>query len=213
MRSAPVRRGDILGPVQSGQAAVFVIPREGRNGRDLAARMLDWAGAGELPLEKDQSGRPHLPGGNLAISWSYSDEWTAGVIARADAIGIDIEDVRDRMASRRGLMVTDAERELLADCDAAGREHCWFRIWTAKEAIVKAAGLGIKALGRTSVSASAVSAPGGPSRAWELDLGEVGGTKYSLSELQTPPGLAATLASTQFGLEVVWPDRNDGGAW
>lgn len=84
--------------------------------------------------------------GRLALSsdspWQFSLSHAAGLVAvmvaRADC-GVDIEVRRpvpfEKIARR---YFSAAENAWLAQCDAASREHHFFRLWTLKEASVKA---------------------------------------------------------------------------
>lgn len=90
---------------------------------------------------KDKSGIPQPTDG---IYWSitHKPEYVAGVTARRK-IGIDIEKIRtvseglfNKTASEPEWRLTDADDRLLR----------FFRYWTSKEAVIKAAGTGLKDL-------------------------------------------------------------------
>jgi 4'-phosphopantetheinyl transferase len=91
---------------------------------------------------KDGNGVPQPVGG---IHWSISHKtrYVCGVAAPAP-IGIDIERVRD--FSKGLFQKTAVESEwALADMET-GSVTAFFRFWTAKEAVLKATGIGIKDL-------------------------------------------------------------------
>ena len=98
-------------------------------------------------LHKDANGAPLPFEGNY---WSLTHKRTyVGAVLCTQAIGIDIETVRDISA---GVMRKTAVEEewLLSD------EHLqtlFFRYWTAKEAVLKAAGVGISGLSQCRVTA------------------------------------------------------------
>ena len=86
------------------------------------------------------AGRPQLPiGGDFNISHS------AGVVACAfcedGRIGIDLERVRPTSVADFHGVFHEHERQRIASCPDAAAE--FYRIWTFKEAVVKADGRGI----------------------------------------------------------------------
>jgi 4'-phosphopantetheinyl transferase len=93
-------------------------------------------------LEKDENGTP-LPSGGNYWSISHKTRYVCGVAA-PQPIGIDIERIRD--FSEGLLKKTATEKEwALADMKAYS-VMAFFRYWTAKEAVLKATGIGIKDL-------------------------------------------------------------------
>ena len=97
-------------------------------------------------LHKDTNGAPLPFEGNY---WSLTHKRTyVGAVLCTQAIGIDIETVGDVSA---GVMRKTAAKEewLLADEDP---QTLFFRYWTAKEAVLKAAGVGISGLSQCRVT-------------------------------------------------------------
>ena len=96
-------------------------------------------------LENAPDGRP-APVSGIFWSLSHKPEAVAGVAAR-QPVGIDIEIIRP---VRPGLMekITDAEERRLAEpvTDAG-----FFRFWTAKEAVLKAVGEGLRGLSHCKI--------------------------------------------------------------
>ncbi len=89
-------------------------------------------------------GKPFVPGGP-AFNQSHSGERIMIAVARGGRLGIDVEEIRPvplmlRIARRR--LAPDEARALLA---AGGEERTarFFRIWTRKEAFLKALGVGL----------------------------------------------------------------------
>jgi 4'-phosphopantetheinyl transferase len=89
---------------------------------------------GELPV--DENGRPCPVSGN---HWSVSHKprCVAAVVSK-ERIGLDVEEISPRSASLFDYVATEEEWQL--------QEKSWdtfFRYWTAKEATLKAVGVGI----------------------------------------------------------------------
>jgi len=91
-------------------------------------------------LTKNEDGAPVPFDGNF---WSvtHKTEYVGGVIAQTET-GIDIEKIKscskalcNKIADQREWALSDSEREIL-----------FFRFWTSKEAVLKAAGKGISGL-------------------------------------------------------------------
>ena len=83
-----------------------------------------------------------LPSGGYYWSCSHKPGWAAAVAAD-QPVGIDIEEIRPRNPELLDALATDAEWSLLGD---RGWET-FFRLWTAKEAALKANSVGIGEFG------------------------------------------------------------------
>jgi acyl transferase domain-containing protein/phosphopantetheinyl transferase len=102
----------------------------------------------ELRIGNDDAGRPHTTGAYgrelppVTISIAHRAE--AGVaIARFGPCGIDVEEVVPRTESTADAAFGTAERALFAAQD--GDPDLWFaRFWTAKEAVAKLRGTGLR---------------------------------------------------------------------
>jgi 4'-phosphopantetheinyl transferase len=96
-----------------------------------------------LPLNemhKDRDGAP-LPSEGVFWSISHKPKYVAAVVSNAK-IGIDIEEIKPRNESLLDYIASGNEWEL-------SRNKSWstfFRYWTAKEAVLKALGIGISGL-------------------------------------------------------------------
>ncbi len=87
-------------------------------------------------LMQDEKGVP-LPVHGIYWSISHKPKYVAAVVSTA-RIGIDIEEIVPRTESLFNYAVSDEEWKL--------RDRSWdtfFRYWTAKEAVLKAIGLGV----------------------------------------------------------------------
>ncbi|MFD5794164.1 4'-phosphopantetheinyl transferase family protein [Streptomyces diastatochromogenes] len=83
--------------------------------------------------------RPAVP---LAISLSRTAGWGVFAVGAGTAIGVDAEALRPvREALLSDTVLTAAERGHLRD--APDRQRAFHRVWTRKEAVVKAVGVGL----------------------------------------------------------------------
>lgn len=152
------------------------------------------ARAEALSFDVDGSGKPHLrlPPAAPAFHFnlSHSGEIALIAVSRAGALGVDVERERPmpdalEIAERYFSL---AERRDLATLSPGEREAAFFRCWTRKEAVVKAAGEG---LGRALDSFDVDLAPGSVSalrRFEDLPGGQCG---WSLRDLPAPAGYVA----------------------
>ena len=150
-----------------------------------------------LAFEREAGGRPVLPGGELHFSLSHSGDRALVAVAPFPRLGVDVEVFRAgldlaRLAERN---YTPAERGELA---AAGADpRAFFRVWTRKEAYVKALGKGLyHPLADFDVSA-------GPEARFLAfrDGSRLEG--WSLVDLDLGPGRAGALAAGRPGARVV----------
>jgi 4'-phosphopantetheinyl transferase len=107
------------------------------------------------------AGQPQLPGTGLATSLSHSGSAIAIAIGKVAIVGIDIEraPARVSLAALIPTICTAAERERLDALPEAAREPALLRLWTRKEALLKAFGLGLAADPALLATTGAVSAP------------------------------------------------------
>ena len=87
------------------------------------------------------NGKPYLADGEFYFNLSHSG--TLAVLATAESeVGIDAEKVRPVSDALEKKVCTVRERAYLAACGAR-REEEFFRIWTAKESVMKYCGRGL----------------------------------------------------------------------
>lgn len=91
-------------------------------------------------LEHDARGAP-LASDGWHRSHSHTQDCAAAVLATGP-VGIDVEPIALRRAAGFANVVSAAERALLGDLDAL----LFARVWTAKEALLKRAGVGLAEL-------------------------------------------------------------------
>jgi phosphopantetheinyl transferase len=105
----------------------------------------------EIEIHADRSGRPGVRGPwavPLHVSLAHKDGIAVAMCADSGAVGIDLEKIESRSDEFVGLALTESEQELLP---ATGRDGWVTRIWTAKEAIAKADGTGLRGSPRSFV--------------------------------------------------------------
>ncbi|MBG0811069.1 4'-phosphopantetheinyl transferase superfamily protein [Methylosinus sp. H3A] len=127
-------------------------------------------------------GRPELAGG-VSFNVSHSGDFALIAISQRWAVGVDIEQVRETsdLAGLASLALTAEEHEGI---DAAG----FFARWTAKEAALKALGLGIVE------KLQAFSVWPGLGDLYELRHAEADWGDLRAARLEAPSGYAAALA-------------------
>jgi len=108
-----------------------------------------------IAFEYGTRGKPRLRDGSLHFSLSHSGDWGLIAIATRE-IGVDLEQVRPRPAlqlARR--FFSDCEAAAIARAPAADRDRIFLRMWTIKEARLKATGVGlVGSLARVAVDLS-----------------------------------------------------------
>jgi 4'-phosphopantetheinyl transferase len=115
--------------------------------RRILARYVDCAPE-RLELRGDPRGRPSLGGGGdaPAFSISHSAGLAAVAVARAAALGVDVERVSDAVEPLEIAERFFSAREIaeLRAAPPSERPERFFALWTAKEAYAKAVGEGLR---------------------------------------------------------------------
>lgn len=128
-------------------------------------------------------GRLELADGGVSFNVSHSGDCALVAISRHWVVGVDIERV-DAMADVAGLAAITLTREEREGVDVAG----FFERWVAKEAALKALGLGI------AEKLQAFSIWPGQGELYELRHAEAEWGDLRAARLEAPPGYAAALA-------------------
>ena len=113
--------------------------------RSVLAGVLDCA-AVDVPLVQDERGQPWLEGArDLRLSWSHSDGHVLIGWREGGPIGVDLECARP-VAHDSLLTLAASEREcaLIRSLREPDRHEAFLRLWTVKEAVLKAIGLGVR---------------------------------------------------------------------
>jgi len=113
------------------------VQAQSRSARVALAEAAGSAGCGELSFEKDADDVP-LPTEGWHWSVSHDAHLVAGAVTRG-AVGVDLERAELRRVVDHESVLDSAERGILGPVDALA----FARLWTAKEAVLKAAGVGL----------------------------------------------------------------------
>ena len=106
--------------------------------------------ADQLRFAYNEFGKPgliHDQAGSLQFNVSHSGELIMIAIAVGREVGIDVEKIRTGfdVEELAGRFFSDRERGTLASLDAHAKTEAFFRLWTRKEAYLKARGTGLSA--------------------------------------------------------------------
>ncbi len=102
-----------------------------------------------LRLAYGPAGKPFLlDDPQLHFNVSHSEKIAVIAVTRVGEVGIDVERQRAMadMEDVARLVFDEAERTALRACPTSQRESVFYRIWTRKEALLKAVGFGLPAL-------------------------------------------------------------------
>jgi len=119
------------------RARVVELSRQARKAVAESARN---AGSSICSLVKDEKGVP-IPKDGLFWSLSHKPEYVAGVVA-PQPVGIDLEKIRSVKSGMYAKVAHEGEWELVE----ASLPKSFFRFFTAKEAVLKATGIGLRGL-------------------------------------------------------------------
>jgi 4'-phosphopantetheinyl transferase len=125
------------------------VPGAARRFTAARARLRDVLGdylsipAKDVRLAVAPGGKPYVPGVSLHFSVSHSADLLIVAVGGAP-LGVDVEDLRrhvNMMAIARRFFTAE-EAAALDRQPAAGRARAFYRLWTRKEAVLKARGVG-----------------------------------------------------------------------
>lgn len=115
--------------------------------RQLLAGYLD-ADPAELCFERHAFGKPRLavPARWLRFNVSHSADTAIVAIAHSREVGVDVERIREDVLADRAerRFLSEQEQAALAGLPHEPRLRAVFQCWTAKEAYLKASGLGLR---------------------------------------------------------------------
>lgn len=211
----------VLSPEEAAQARRFV-PERARElyvaAHGLLRLLLGAAigvEAGSLRFAAGPFGKPRLAGAAAAapaFNIAHSGSRVLVALSSAGEVGVDVEAHR---ALRDGLDIAErfySEREAaeLRRLDGRAREELFFRLWSRKEAVLKAAGLGVAGLSReTDVLGESPHASAGSTAV----AGGEGGSAVAIWWIDLPLGrgyagaLAAGLPIREVALRAIEGER------
>jgi len=143
----------------------------------------------QVHLSKGSHGQPLLRDTPYATSLSHSGSQVAIAIARASTVGVDIEQAPPRasLSELIELLCTPAEAQALQTLPQVDRTEALLSLWTRKEALLKAFGIGLR------VAPSSIDAPLGC--AIDPPTAASDAPACRLHALALPPNLAGALAA------------------
>ena len=168
----------------------------------------------ELEFRTAPRGKPYLVGSPrpLEFSLAHSGELALAAVHLDREVGVDVEAQRERIEPE-GIaerFFSPAEAAWLRSLAGGERTEAFYRIWTAKEAFVKAHGAGLRfGLREFTVSVA------GPYEIAEVRGDREEARRWSLWRLDPGPGYAGAVAARAAGLELKryeWPLQWDGRA-
>ncbi|WP_051966786.1 4'-phosphopantetheinyl transferase family protein [Kitasatospora mediocidica] len=133
-------------------------------------------------------GRPTLPGTGLEVSISHAGDLVAVAVTAVGPVGIDVEHIDPELSTADLLphVLSEVEREASAVDTGFG----FHRMWTRKEAVLKATGDGL----RVPLSGLGVSAPDAEPRLLFLDGSTRPVERFVMADLDAGAGYAASIA-------------------
>lgn len=158
------------------------------------------ADAAALTFVRNRDGKPSLVprtnDRNLQFNVSHSGNCCMLAVRLNDAIGIDVEKVRDlpRAADIVQGYFTPAESRALSALRGRARRDAFFALWTHKEALIKGLGFSLAPnLGRVAFD---LDPPDDPRlAAWDDDASVI--ENWSICRLDPVPGYVGALAGAQ----------------
>jgi 4'-phosphopantetheinyl transferase len=150
-------------------------------------------------------GKPELAEGAgvlLRFNVAHAGDRALYAVAWGRQVGVDLEPVRAdlEIAEVAELALTPDERDLIDSLPPERRPECFAALWTRKEALAKATGLGL-GLPFDRLDAGGV---GDPATRTVCDDLLPDGRRWSLRSLDVGPGFAAALAVEGDGVGVSW---------
>ena len=143
---------ELLSNVERQQAARYVFDRDrtryvgAHAGLRVVLSSLLGIRAAEIRLSTDQNGKPRLEGEErppLFFNLSHSHDLAAIAVSASFDIGLDIEMLRDADFAGVMTLFSRIERAALEQLPLHARTNAILRLWTCKEAFMKAVGLGL----------------------------------------------------------------------
>lgn len=159
----------------------------------LLHEALAQAGVTSRAFAENAQGKPCLRGQDLHFNLSHTEGLVAVALSRGAEIGVDVEIQRD-LPDRDGVARTVFRPEEIAGMQACADPVArFFQLWTAKEAVMKATGLGFslppKNLGLSGRAPDLIALPSdhGAPGDWWLHSESLGTHWLALASRSPPP--------------------------
>jgi len=181
-------------PLALVDGAVHVWPVRRSDGGDPVARVLARyirPADGELTIVRG-AGKPHLDesGADVRFNVAHAGSILLVAVARGREIGVDVEPLgRGPWLSLPGHVLTPAELRSLDGLAGRARDASFLRLWARKEAVLKAAGVGLA----VDPGLVAVSGPAEPPAVLGVPASMGPAARWGLVDLPLP-GYAAAVA-------------------
>jgi 4'-phosphopantetheinyl transferase len=168
---------------------------------------------GEIPIVSDGGGKPRIGGGEgskgLEFSLSHSRDVALIALGVNRQLGVDVEYIEPDFpvldVARNSF--TGGELELVEAAAGSGRVEAFFRIWTQKEAYLKATGAGLSSPGPEAP----FFGKGGAGRPPSISLCH-GGRNWTYFDVPPPEGYRIALVVEGRGLKlrlILWRQEGD----
>lgn len=140
----------------------------------IVVRMLlkEYSGVAKVVLGKEKYGKPYwkAPLGHRKITFnlSHSGEWVLAIFARQQAVGIDVQKV-EGIPEYMEITQKFFSAEEAVEIREAGNPERFYQYWAAKEAYLKALGIGLnKGMDFFSVRRNRIIENGKAKSGWRL---------------------------------------------
>ena len=151
----------------------------------------------DTPIRVDDRGKPYVPGRQDESTVQFSISHSAGLavlaFGRGASIGVDVERISgfDSMRQVAALNFTSTEMRELENASETECVGAFFRLWTRKEAVLKASGEGLL----LPADCVDVSSPGNGEKTWVTRIKAGSHARdYRLADIAAAPGFAAAAA-------------------
>lgn len=149
---------------------------------------------GELEFSYNEFGKPFVYKDNNGIQFniSHSEDMAVFAFTRSTEIGVDIEKVKviDDMAGVMNLCFTEYEKNWFKTINDDSRVETFYKIWTIKEAFIKAIGRGFSF---EPVDIELTNETGDQIMIRNITPGEFRRKKYQVKTMEILPGYIASV--------------------
>lgn len=164
-----------------------------------------------LRFDVGEFGKPALADGPV-FNLSHSGDWWLLGVASGGRLGVDVEAHRtlaDLESLARSTFQRDEAAEVTGHADPAERHRAFFRVWSRKEAFIKALGMGLSYPLEGFRVASDARASGG---LCAVDDPAESVDRWTLRSVEWDPALSAAVAWDRPDAEVRWCTLEGGPA-